>query len=239
LFYPTQLGRYGSLNVLVQHHARPDWKAAHLVAADGDLQPPTRPNFMDIIAMKGFCATDDGNWTAYRGEFDVLVQKHKARGGRLLNSICPHKIGGVATNVCAHELVPPIEHWTFRLFDLAGRNNLATPSTIVPNNSQLIWNYVIDADGEILVAREDLGFIKHSSIAAGMDVWAAGELGIEDGELRFVNLNSGHYLGKGSGHDPSTEAERAVRVFCSTVFQSYSAHLRPNVLHAGFDCLGR
>lgn len=237
MFYPTQLGRYGSLEALVRHHPSPDLKAAHLVAADGDLSPSPRPNLDQIIAMKGFCAITDGAWKAYRSEFEALVTRYTSGGGRLLKSGCTRQIRGVLPGVCVHELVPPMQYWTLRAFDLRGKDNLATETTVEPAVESL-WNYVIDAGGEILVASEDLGFIKHSSIAAGLEVWAAGQLGIDGGKLRFVNLQSGHYLGQHSGIEPSTEAERDLRKFCSTVFQSYSAHLRPDVLHGGFDCHG-
>lgn len=73
-----------------------------------------------------------------------------------------------------------------------------TPNGTVPfysNDSGVTIIWVLDQAGEILVTPEQL-FVKHSSVAAGCSVWAAGEMGFEHGKLRVVNLRSGHYMSK-------------------------------------------
>lgn len=50
------------------------------------------------------------------------------------------------------------------------------------------WDYIVKADGEILVGR------KHSFLSQGSDVLAAGELKFNNGKLVDINNLSGHYL---------------------------------------------
>ena len=63
------------------------------------------------------------------------------------------------------------------------------------------WDYIVKADGQILVGR------KHSWLSQGEDVLAAGELKYNNGKLVEISNASGHYL-------PSTsEASNFLRVF--------------------------
>ena len=63
------------------------------------------------------------------------------------------------------------------------------------------WDYIVKADGQILVGR------KHSWLSQGEDVLAAGELKYNNGKLVEISNSSGHYL-------PSTsEASNFLRVF--------------------------
>lgn len=80
---------------------------------------------------------------------------------------------------------------------------------------KIIW--VLDQAGEILVAPEQLKLVKHSSLAAGCKVWAAGEMGFEQGKLRVVNFLSGHYLSSARivGYKP------VLKSFVELVFRRY------------------
>ena len=50
------------------------------------------------------------------------------------------------------------------------------------------WDYIVKADGQILVGR------KHSWLSQGEDVLAAGELKYNNGKLLEISNASGHYL---------------------------------------------
>lgn len=60
----------------------------------------------------------------------------------------------------------------------------------VNGNTQVAgkWDYIVKADGEILVGR------KHSFMSQGSDVLAAGEVKFSNGKLVDINNLSGHYI---------------------------------------------
>ena len=63
------------------------------------------------------------------------------------------------------------------------------------------WDYIVKADGQILVGR------KHSWLSQGESVLAAGELKYNNGKIVEISNASGHYL-------PSTdEASNFLRIF--------------------------
>jgi hypothetical protein len=108
----------------------------------------------------------------------------------------------------------------------------------VDSSVQPLWNYVLTRRGEILVGAEDFGWIKHTSIAGGQSVWAAGQVGIENGQLRMVDLQSGHYVLAGAAQitPGSTLAVELIR-FTQRVFQGYfNSFSLPN-LHPSFACV--
>jgi hypothetical protein len=119
--------------------------------------------------------------------------------------------------VCAHEFIPSTDHrplygW-FMLPNFVAlgpdgtlldnvevdRNGRAIPTEWRPKPPQpfglakMLW--ILDERGEILVGPEAFGHIKHPSIACGQPVWAAGEIGFQNGKVRVANLKTGHYLG--------------------------------------------
>src|SRR5439155_1428971 len=96
-------------------------------------------------------------------------------------------------------------------------------------------NFVITDWGEILIAREDFEFIKHTSLAAGLTVWSAGQLGIQASTIRLVDLQSGHYVKPNVM--PGTTLAHELTSFTDAVFKEYSAHFGLTCLHANFHCL--
>jgi hypothetical protein len=100
------------------------------------------------------------------------------------------------------------------------------------------WNYVVTRRGEILVGAEDFGWIKHTSLAAGQTVWAAGEVGIENGQLRLVNLQSGHYVTSGAANiTPGSALAGALTQFVEDAVKEYYRVFNLPNLHASFKCV--
>jgi len=101
-----------------------------------------------------------------------------------------------------------------------------------------LWNYVITLRGEILVAAEDFDWIKHTSLAGGQKVWAAGQLGIEGGKLRLADLQSGHYVLAGGAHImPGSTLARDLVTFTEQVFREYFAVFALPNFHSLFKCV--
>jgi hypothetical protein len=87
----------------------------------------------------------------------------------------------------------------------------------VDSTVQPLWNYVLTSRGD--VASEDFGWIKHTSIAGGTEVWAAGQIGIENYQLRLIDLQSGHYI---LGNiTPGSARAKAIIQFTEDVFKTY------------------
>jgi hypothetical protein len=97
------------------------------------------------------------------------------------------------------------------------RNNylgdvLDRPQTIPLNRlkeiNQRRLNYVVLEDGTLVVGtRSDLPGGGHIDLARGGSVQAAGEFGVVNGELRFIDNASGHYLPR--GYNAQRAAEEA------------------------------
>ena len=141
-----------------------------------------------------------------------------------------------------HELTPPLRYWSMRSFTSRLRTTnviLRADGTIgVDTSVQPLWNYVLTRRGEILVAAEDFGWIKHTSIAGGQNVWAAGQVGVENGQLRLVDLQSGHYVLAGAAQiTPGSTLATEMVTFTTDAFREYfQAFALPN-LHPSFTCV--
>jgi filamentous hemagglutinin len=68
--------------------------------------------------------------------------------------------------------------------------------------------YVVRQDGTLVMARGNAGW-GHVDLALGGRVRAAGEFGIANGRIRFINNGSGHY--QPFGASARTEALNAFR----------------------------
>jgi hypothetical protein len=97
-----------------------------------------------------------------------------------------------------------------------------------------LWNYVVTTAGEILVGSEDFEWIKHTSLAGGLEVWTAGQVGVEQNRVRLVDLQSGHYVGWAI-LPGSSLANELIR-FTEEVFQKYSQYFGL-ILHPSFQCI--
>lgn len=88
-----------------------------------------------------------------------------------------------------HELTAPLRHGSVRyIVQNVPPGNVVQSSDGTSKVDPAVkpgWNYLITANGEILVAAEDFGWIKHTSLAAGQHVYSAGQIGVEGGLLRF------------------------------------------------------
>lgn len=60
--------------------------------------------------------------------------------------------------------------------------------------------FVMSSTGELYASKvQDVGKFHHSSLLAGADVMAAGEMEVEEGMLKLVTRKSGHYQPSGLG----------------------------------------
>ncbi len=139
-----------------------------------------------------------------------------------------------------HELTPPLRYWSMRSFASRMRiNNViqrADGGVGIDGSVQPLWNYVLTRRGEILVAAEDFGWIKHTSIAGGSNVWSAGQIGIENNQLRVVDLQSGHYVLGGASHiTPGSNLARQLIQFTEDVFKGYFQAFGLANLHPSFQ----
>ncbi|OHB76740.1 MAG: hypothetical protein A2Z25_02465 [Planctomycetes bacterium RBG_16_55_9] len=146
---------------------------------------------------------------------------------------------------CVYDFVPPILHrplvgWfadraSWRALNPDGKTPLSNvefkgeeerpakwapilPATLGPPMGMVSMLWVLDRDGEILVGPEEWERVKHPSIAAGDEVWAAGEIGFLNGKVRVVDLHSGHYMGR----DPCIGWRDSRAEFVPEVFRAYN-----------------
>ena len=190
-FRDTQLGRFGELcSSHFSTHGDPDMKAAHALAANGAAIPP-RPLLQAVLGTKLLLEDTDVDWQTWMGQLSSLLNNYQAAGGGPLAGECTRSWPSQPQGFCMHELTPPLRFWTMRSFCSRMRvNNLlrrADGTVGVDTSVQPLWNYVVTSRGEILVAAEDFGWIKHTSIAGGQNVWAAGQVGLDNGKLHCMS----------------------------------------------------
>jgi hypothetical protein len=243
-FRDTQLGRFGAFcSSHLGAHVEPDLRAAHALASDG-VWPSPRPLLRDVLLDKQLHETTDPAWRAWAAAFATLTAGHVASGGRQLSGECSKAWPAQPRGLCMHELTPPLRYWSLRSFisQAAGmKTNVVTRAngtTGIDRTLPPFWNYVITYQGEILVAAEDFAWIKHTSIAAGADVWAAGQMGVDGGHLRLVDLQSGHYTRTAAAAlmPGSVRVNRLIR-FTETVFREYDRVFNLLGLHPLFACV--
>jgi hypothetical protein len=244
-FRPSQFGRFGSeVGIVVGFSPSPistpsgiDAQSASLLGNDTPANGTAEDGayWLDQRGYPKRAATSYLNWRT--SVFPRLVAIKDPQIG-LLRSNSPR-----CEPVCIHEFLPstlhkPLVGWfdvnnvvaldgdsllTNVMSDKIGR---LVPAPWTPNrtalhnpigrNVKIIW--IIDQAGEILVTPEQLLHVKHSSLAAGCSVWAAGEMGFQSGKLRVINFSSGHYLSsvKIVGY------KTALKPFVEVVFQQYN-----------------
>jgi hypothetical protein len=244
-FRDTQLGRFGELcSTHLGRHADPDIRAAHAFATNG-VCSPARPALQAVLATKLLSEISDPAWQPWDRHFAALKATHQANGGSPLFGDCPRTWPSQPSGFCMHELTPPLRHWSLRSFISQPQtpqppNILVRPdgTTGIDRSVQPLWNYALTQQGEILVAAEDFGWIKHTSIAGGREVWAAGQIGMDNGQLRLVDLQSGHYvLGGAAAIMPGSARANRLIAFTEGVFRDYFRVFSLSNLHPAFACV--
>jgi hypothetical protein len=241
-FRDTQFGRFGDLcTAHLGAHGDPDIRAAHALASDGVCSPP-RPTLRAVLGSKLLLEDTDPTWQVWMQHFSPILSTYQTRGGSPLAGECPKPWPPQPAGFCMHELTPPLRYWTMRNFVSRLKvNNViyrADGTIGVDPSVQPLWNYVLTRRGEILVAAEDFGWIKHTSIAGGQSVWAAGQVGIEKGQLRMVDLQSGHYVLAGAAQiTPGSTLAAELRQFTENVFRGYFTTFALPNLHSSFACV--
>ena len=241
-FQDTQLGRFGELcSAHFGAHGDPDIRAAHALATDG-VSSPARPTLQAVLGTKLLNEDGDPNWQPWSRRFSALLSTYQSRGGSPLAGQCPRSWPPHPPGFCMHELTPPLRYWSMRSYSSRMRSNnviLRADGTVgVDTSVQPLWNYVLTRRGEILVAAEDFGWIKHTSVAGGQNVWAAGQVGIENGQLRLVDLQSGHYVLAGAANiTPGSTLAREMMTFTENSFREYFQSFSLPNLHASFACV--
>lgn len=241
-FRDTQLGRFGEL--CTQHfggHGDADIRAAHALASNGQ-SSPNRPDLQAVLGTKLLLEDADPRWQPWKNDFSRLLQSYQTNGGSALQGECTQSWPGQPKGFCMHELTPPFRYWSMRSFTSRMRiNNVVTRAdgTIgVDSSVQPLWNYVLTRGGEILVAAEDFGWIKHTSVAAGSSVWSAGQVGIENNQLRVIDLQSGHYVLGGASHiTPGSTLAGLLLRFTEDVFRAYYQRFALTNIHSAFQCI--
>lgn len=205
-FRETQYGRFselckGSATSSAGSVTDPDVLAAHALATVGHGLPSPHPNPGAVLATKHLGHYGDPSWVIWEADFkQILIPLHQHTGGAKLAGRCTRQ--DLNPHHCVHELTPPWRYWSLRGFaqmvaPTLGTNvqrNVRDRTLSITRTNEPAWNYVITLEGEILVGAEDFDWIKHTALAGGLDVWAAGEMGFENGILYLANLNSGHYV---------------------------------------------
>lgn len=241
-FHDSQLGRFGELcSAHFGGLGDPDARAAHVLASNG-VSAPARPDLAAVYGTKILNEDNDAAWVPWAAAFARILNRYQRSGGAPLAGQCPATWPQLPAGFCMHELTPPIRYWSMRSFSSRLRvNNVITHAdgTVgVDPSVKPTWNYVITRRGEILVGAEDFGWIKHTSIAAGQTVWAAGEVGIENGQLRLVNLQSGHYVTSGAANiTPGSALAQALAQFVEDVIKDYFSAFTLPSLHPAFSCV--
>jgi hypothetical protein len=241
-FRDTQLGRFGEL--CTQHfgaHGDPDIRAAHVVASNGQ-SGPNRPDLNAVLGTKLLLEDNDAAWQQWNNSFSPLLNAYQSQGGSSLTGECTQMWPGQPKGFCMHEMTPPLRWWSMRSFTSRMRiNNVALRAdgtTGVDTSVQPLWNYVLTRRGEILVGAEDFGWIKHTSLAAGSSVLAAGQVGIENQRLRVIDLQSGHYVLGGASHiTPGSHLAGLLVQFTEDIFKAYFQAFSLTNLDPAFRCI--
>lgn len=239
---PNQLGRLGAeVASLVSSSTRHDEKAASLIGSDGPI-PKCAVGTTMRLAARGFLPTTDPTWSRWKVTAFPRIVSSLLGSRRLFPVVCPQ-----SAPVCPHELVAPSQHLTLRgVFRTSGAPHDARglprgrifDNTVVGGSGRWVIDpasipkilYIIDSDGEILVGREERGIVKHSSLAAGSNVFCAGELGFLGGQLLTANLFSGHYMGGAVRTSDTLRGQ--LRAFVNEVFRNYERHFGTTFLHS-------
>lgn len=239
--FNSQLGRFGDTARTLTMVADFDQQAAIIVSGNGPIVGP-RPNLIDVLTSKGFSEPGDLTWINWQTTFGTHRNTYMGTGGVVLHQSCttPHPAFPAH---CLHELSPPLTHGSLRWFSnrvgtIADNLHTRGDGTEGINPaSRPVWNFIISAAGEIVTGSEDFEAIKHTCLAAGENVWAAGQIGVRGGSVHLVDLQSGHYVRPNVA--PSTHLSRQLIIFTENVFKEYCTHFGIAPLHANFRCVWR
>jgi hypothetical protein len=232
--FHNQMGRFGDLAQAITLMTNPDQRAANVIAANGHIHH-------QALQSKGFLEPIDPVWTSWNGIFGQLRNSHIGNGGSPLQQSCPKSPPGFPPGYCLHELAPPLKHGSLRWFAQrfgAIKDNLHTKADgsvgVIPS-ARPVWNFVITVEGEIVTGSEDFEAIKHTCLTGGLDAWSAGQLGIRNGMLELVDLQSGHYVRPNVV--VGTNLATQMIAFTGQTFGRYCAHFGLGCLAANFHCV--
>lgn len=248
-FRPSQFGRFGcEVGAVVGFNSAPtstpseiDSHSASLLGRDTPAQGKTE-DMAHWLRQRGYPERAGAKYLNWR---DVVFRQLVAARNPQIALLSSNHQG--CEPVCVHDFVPstlhkPLVGWftpnSWIAYNADGRTPLTnvvsdragklvpgdwTPRSTVSDNPveadvKLIW--VLDQAGEILVAPEQLKHVKHSSLAAGCSVWAAGEIGFEAGQVRVVTFWSGHYVARTVKMIVGYKS--LLKLFTDTVFRKYS-----------------
>ena len=237
--FNTHLGRFGDVALALTGVADFDQRAAIIISSNGSIIGG-RPGLIQVLSAKGFSDPNDPTWRNWLRIFGRHRNAYMGHGGSVLQMNCTTPNPAFPAH-CLHELSPPLKHGSLRWFsNRVGRvaDNVHTrPDGSVGVNpaSRPVWNFIINGAGEIVTGSEDFEAIKHTCLAAGADVWAAGQIGIKGGTILLVDLQSGHYVRPNVA--PSTHLARELITFTETVFRGYCVHFAISPLDPGFGCV--
>jgi hypothetical protein len=240
--FHSQLGRFGDLAQTLTEMADSDHRAANIISQNGNIIG-LRPTLVQTLALKGFWDPNDPTWNTWITAFGTRRNTYMGHGGFVLQQNCPKSPPGFPAGYCLHELAPPLKHGNLRWFsNRVGTiaDNLQTRadgSLGVDPSSKPVWNFIVNAAGEIVTGSEDFEAIKHTCLAAGVDVWSAGQLGIKGGVVCLVDLQSGHYVRPNVA--PGTSLANELISFTQDVFKDYCAHFNIACLDPSFGCIWR
>jgi hypothetical protein len=238
--FNSRLGRFGDVAVSLTGMADFDQRAANIIANNGAITG-ARPNLIQTLAQKGFWDPASHTWQTWVAAFGARRNAYMGSLGGVLQQNCPRSPPGFPVGFCLHELAAPLKHGNLRWFsNRVGTiaDNLQTRpdgTTGVDPASKPVWNFIINAAGEIVTGPEDFEAIKHTCLAAGADVWSAGQLGIKSGRIFLVDLQSGHYVRPNVAK--GTTLANDLISFTEDIFKNYCSHFGLGCLDNNFSCI--
>lgn len=166
---------------------------------------------------------------------DLVGARHSAQGAMFegtmgatvflgeVNAVRAGVAEARATNALRPHTAPP------DVFANLFPEDIPRPANIIPNDRLMTMNqrnlaYVVLDDGQLVVGKNNM-LQGHIDLAGGQPVLAAGEFGVLNGELRFIDNFSGHY--RPFGPSAQFQAENA--------FQRLGFDIRGKYVERSFD----
>ncbi len=220
-----------------------DFHSARLLAHDNHPSEETQQTLVYWLNERGYLPREHPSVRAWQETVFPIICREFQDGERPI-ALIPSAPPPGCLPPCLHDFVPstlhrPLDGWfddrsLWRVLNPDGETPLSNVDSAgkkeVPAKWVPMWPissglqmgavyilWVLDRNGHILVGPEEWGCVKHSSIAAGDSLWAAGEIGFLDGKVRAVNLSSGHYMRT----DLYTGWRDVLVEFVAAVFRAY------------------